>query len=91
MNKKQLIAMWVGIGIIVFMGIFPPFMLKVSGQDCYVGYGFIAPLPQDYFELLVTFSNESATMIDFTRLLTQWTVVSALTAGFIITFKGKKR
>jgi hypothetical protein len=26
MNKRQLIVMWIGIGIIVLMGVFPPHM-----------------------------------------------------------------
>ena len=79
MNKKQLIAMWCGIALIVFMGIFPPLMLSIEGTNRFLGYGFIS------------LGNIKLAMIDFTRLLTQWIVVSATTAGFLVTFKDKKK
>ena len=81
MNKKQLIVMWVGIGIIVLMGLFPPLMLCAEGSKAFLDYGFIIPQLK---------GAEKVSLVDFTRLLTQWGIVSALTTGFIITFKDKK-
>ena len=85
MNEKQLIVMWVGIIIIVLMGLFPPWLtVFADASRISLGYGFILipPLPNAY--------RYQFASIDFTRLLTQWTIVAAITAGLIITFKDKK-
>ena len=80
MNKKQLFVMWVGIGIIVLMGIFPPLMLCTQSSKVFLDYGFIVPQIN---------GAEKVALVDFSRLLTQWVIVSVLTIGLIITFKDK--
>ena len=82
MNKKQIIAMWAGITIIVLMGLFPPHMIGYHGMNLFLGYDFIMH-PRTWL------ADDRHVMVDFTRLLTQWIIVLALMAGIIITFKDK--
>jgi len=62
MNKTQLKVLWVGIGIIVLMGLFPPTTR---------GYNFVLERGD----------------ISLSRLLIQWVIVAAITAGFIYSLK----
>jgi hypothetical protein len=62
MNKTQLKVLWVGIGIIVLMGLFPPTTR---------GYNFVLKRGD----------------ISLSRLLIQWVIVAAITAGFIYSLK----
>ncbi len=77
MNKKQLFVVWAGIIAIVLMGIFPPMMVQLESSKAFRGYDFIVP------------NVRSLTVIDFTRLLTQWIIVLALMTGLLITFQNK--
>ena len=62
MSKAQLKALWVGIGIFVLMGLFPPTTR---------GYNFVL--------------NRGD--ISLSRLLIQWAIIAAITAGFIYSLK----
>ncbi len=62
MNKTQLKALWVGIGIFVLMGLFPPTTK---------GYNFVLDRGD----------------ISLCRLLIQWVITAAITAGFIYSIK----
>lgn len=87
MNKKQLISLWVGIVIIVLMGLFPPwFFMTVSsrsgmGYRRATNYKFITPRPR---------SGNIEAEIDFSLLCIQWVIVAAITTGLVVTFKDKK-
>jgi hypothetical protein len=78
MNKKQLIVMWVGIAIIILMGIFPPWIVTVQGTDNILGHAFILSRTGRKYDINASF------------LFVQWIMVVAITGGLIITFKDKK-
>ncbi|MBI4539488.1 MAG: hypothetical protein HY704_08270 [Gemmatimonadetes bacterium] len=76
MNKKQKIALWVGITLVALMGLVPPWkVMRPRGGGAYLmqslGY---APL----------FSQHG--QIDFGRLFVQWAVVAVVTGGLVLTF-----
>ena len=75
MNRKQKIVLWVGIVIIVLMGLFPP--VRYKRYSTYrVRYEF----------LLVTQNT-----VVVTNLLVQWVVVSIIGSGLIYTFRDKRK
>ena len=76
MNEKQRRIILVGIAVIVFMGIYPPWTFTFKGNTTYseepAGYGLIVSPPdkkQDSFY--------HGIKIDTSRLLIQWAVVGA--------------
>ena len=87
MNKWQMLVMWVGIGIIALMGIFPPHMLCLEGSKAFIGYSFIAS-SANMFDTQSDITR--VPILDFTRLLTQWSIVSVIMVGLIITFQNRK-
>lgn len=84
MNRKQKFCLWIGIAVIVLMGIFPPVQRTTRTFEIYgngetyetIGYGFILATGGG----IVVFSN----------LLVQWIVVSIITGGLIYAFRDKK-
>jgi hypothetical protein len=81
MNRKQKICLWVGIAVIVTMGIFPPWMITGGSQGCLpMGYSFILNPP----------SPANLCRIDASRLCIQWVMVAVVTGGLIFTFGDKK-
>jgi len=83
MNTKQKIVLWIGITIIVVMGVFPPWVQRGGLVEKSDGYSFILKEPE-HFEM-GWFPRP-----DVSRLFIQWVMVAVITAGFIVTFKGKK-
>lgn len=84
MNLKQNICLWIGIAVIVVMGIFPPWT---------VGQTILSPQDGGYHFIL---SHQEVRSIDCynlntSRLLIQWTMVVVITGGLLITFKDKKK
>ena len=75
MNKKQKRILWIGITIVILMGLFPPYEHSMRGREK-VFYDF----------LLFTLSSELAVA----RLAVQWIIVSVLTASAIYSIKGSK-
>ena len=86
MNWKQKICLWIGIVVIVMMGLFPPWMATAPGEGNYVagGYGFIL-FPRDQFGESLWLAR-----IDFGQLAAQWAMVAVVTGGLIVTFADKK-
>ena len=79
MNKEQKICLWVGIGLIVLITLFPPYCWR-SGK--YGGFGLL----WRYME-----SDDGHPLyIDKFRLSIQLAVVAVVTTGLILTFKDKK-
>ena len=84
MNKKQLIILWIGIALIVGMGIYPPYMESFEDTGGFVpqGYNFI-------------FSERSEwrrhEMVNVPQLFAQWFIVAVITGGLLVTFKDKKK
>lgn len=84
MNKKQKIAFLVGIGIIVLMGLIPPWYYAfVGGPHRLLGaYGLLFSPPS-----LVGAEDLADVYIDLSRLLVQWAVVAIATAGIVLVLK----
>ncbi len=82
MNKKQLKCLWLGVIIIVLMGLYPPWYFP-STRD-----GFKVRLPAGYKLMLTT---EKGARVDITRLYVQWVMVGVITGGLIYTFKDKPK
>mgnify|MGYP000244575914 CR=1 FL=1 len=86
MNKTQLLVMWVGIAIVVLMGIFPPWAEQVT----YIDDGVRRCIAGGYHWLWFRhFPSNSELTIYTTRLAIQCLIVALLTAGFVFTFKEK--
>jgi len=84
MNKKQLKVLWIGIGIIAVMGLFPPWHMKsMMGVGSQKTFGFS-------FILLPPLKGDVHPTIDIPQLFVQWFIVSTITGGLIVTFKDKK-
>jgi len=79
MNKKQKIALWLGIIIIVAMGTFPPWVISIQGAIQQRGYDFILIPPEEYCH------------INTSRLYVQWIMVVLITGGLLITIKSPRR
>ncbi|MBA7671146.1 hypothetical protein ES703_79297 [subsurface metagenome] len=96
MNWKQKICLWVGIVVIVLMGIFPP---TRRGYCPAVTYwpGLIQPgVPRRplwvkpvHYGYTFLFSAEVSD-IGFGKLIVQWAVVAVVTGGLIFIFGDKK-
>jgi len=75
MNKAQLFIMWIGIALIVLMGLFPPLAATIHGGIEFKGYGFVLS------------RHGTGVHIYFARLLIQWFIVGIVTVGVIVTLK----
>lgn len=86
MNGKQKLCLWIGIAVIVLMGLFPPWMAARPGGGDYVagGYAFIL-FPRDQYGEPLWLAR-----IDFAQLAAQWAMVAVVTGGLIVTFADKK-
>jgi hypothetical protein len=105
MNNKQKKCLWVGIALIVIMGLFPPWVCEREERKSR-GYGegyewksttepgsysWIGNPPRTHFEK--TFDGRAtirAKFVDLYRLGIQCFVVAVVTAGLIITLRDKK-
>jgi hypothetical protein len=94
MNKKQRVVFLVGIGIIVLMGLIPPWyyhavysreqrlMFEIPATD---DYGLLFSPPS--WDLTRKPIFDPVPRIDFSRLLLQWAVVAIGTAGICFALK----
>ncbi len=79
MNWIQKTFLWIGIAVIVIMGIFPPWAMSGQGAFAPEGYSFILNPPTELCH------------INTSRLYVQWTMVAVVTGGLILTFKNNKK
>lgn len=88
MTRNQKIVILIGIGLVVLMGLFPPWV-KVEliplinfEKETYAGYHLIIKPPSSegiaYFRL------------DFVRLQVQWGCVIIMVGGFLLVLKDKE-
>jgi len=94
MNKKQKVALWIGIIVIVLMGLNPPWVIKTGRtkmpkiwEDKYKVrqcYGPIGTAPDS------TSPDFVSGRICITILCVQWAMVGIVTGGLIITLKSRK-
>lgn len=87
MNRKQKNCLWIGIAVIVLMGLFPP--VAKRARSLVDGYG------KTYGEknrtyVAYDFIFDTRAPVVLSNLITQWVIVSAITGGLIYTFKDKK-
>ena len=82
MNWKQKICLWVGIAVIVAMGIFPP----VYHHTVFSWSNGPTVRPPKY-EFLLTATGSA---IEYSKLFVQWAIIAVITGGLIYTFKDKK-
>ena len=81
MNKKQLVVLWVAIGVIILMALVPPWKLTgISSKK--VGYHLIFLPPEKRFASVV---------IDSTRLLIQVLAVGLVGGGLLFSLKDRSK
>jgi hypothetical protein len=92
MNLKQKICLWIGIGLIVLMGFYPPWVLpyNVKGVKNRINAGY-KPILKPPIRETKDGEFKFGTSIDFSRLGVQWVLVAIVTGGLLITFKDKKQ
>ena len=88
MNRKQTIALWVGVACIALMCLVPPWRLGVHNEGVYgqgpLGYSLLFWPPYWHPGL-----GHSLTL-DFSRLFVQWVAVIAVTGAAIYTLRDKR-
>jgi hypothetical protein len=99
MNKKQKLVFLVGAGIIVLMGLMPPWYYRAAypeGERIYTvsipaspTYGFLfSPPDMDLVHARIE-GQPHVPCIDLRRLFVQWVAVAIATTGIILTLKRK--
>ncbi len=93
MNKKQLACLWIGIIVIVLMGLFPPWIIPSSSEGIKYridrGYKILfSPVEIQIPKTEVAFS---AATLDMHRLCIQWFMVAVITGGLVCTFKNRPK
>ena len=84
MSWIQKTFLWIGIAVIVAMGLFPPWVVGqsvLSPKDA--GYHFILNPPKA--------RRPEFTGLNTSRLVVQWAMVTVVTGGLLVTFKDKKK
>lgn len=87
MRLRQVVVMWLGIIVVVVMGLFPPWRVNAVDFSVSEGYGFIWHPP----EYRSPDGYRSGMQIDLTRLVVQWVMVASVTGGMILTLCGKPK
>jgi len=99
MNRKQKIVLWIGIGLFVAMGVFPPWLKIVHLEGTHLqrfsGYAFVLSPPTSEGAIDNTTTERLLSklpyfVIDFSCLCLQWAMVVVVTGGLLITFKNRK-
>jgi len=89
MNRKPKICLWIGIAVIVAMGIYPPWLYTFTAQGVNsrenAGYNCILTPPQPKEDIA-----PYGIILDIPRLCLQWVIIAIVTGGLIVTFKDKK-
>ena len=101
MNIKQLITIWVGIGIIVLMTLFPPTLITSlkKGDEVFEELSIKTLKSKGYYEfheaerpvfIFSTNTNATEKKIQYGKMFLCHLIVSLITIGLIITFNTKK-
>jgi len=87
MNKRQVVALWVGIGLMVLMGVVPPWVEIVRGPI--QGGGNYMEFPCGYYLLVAPPKPQNCISykVDTTRLVIQFVLVALVMGGAILTLK----
>ena len=88
MNRKQLIVLWAGVGVVALMLLFPPWRIPETAMP--LGYWWILSPPNwGTCSELDDWGGVPMGALDYHRLLAQWLVVAAITAALILTLKDR--
>lgn len=94
MNKKQLVIMWLGIAAILIGSAFPYYYSSVFVIGPFSG-GKIEPLGRHFIftpPVIPPSQNRNKNIwIDLAPLHIEWTVISVMTIGLFVTFRGKEK
>ena len=100
MNKKQLIALWLGISVIVLISLFPPTeitFLKGKDKEIFkdISFSYLEGKGLDIFQHTIRpvflFSTiEGEKEIHYGSMIICQSIVSLITIGLIVTFNKKK-
>lgn len=85
MNRKQLIVLWVGIGLVVAMGAYPPW--AIMSWPHYSGAGGKVVSSAWY---ACIFNPPQLACLDLPRLFLQWGLVVLVTAAGMVSLRAKK-
>ena len=89
MNKRQLVVMWVGIGLIVLMGVYPPWVNTIRGAGIYaemsLGYHVITDPPSPLGN-----PRANGIKLDTPRLALQVGLVAVVSGGLLLSLKSRK-
>jgi hypothetical protein len=92
LNKKQLVCLWAGIAVFVLLALAPPWYQHAIAE-CRIGDQPLghAPLFSPPAPLSVQRPSKCWTVrVDGIRLILEWSVVAAITAGLLLTLRGRK-
>ena len=95
MNTKQKLCVWLGIGVFVLMGLFPPWVYRLDAKDTRVeksaGYSLLVSPPEAAPYPSWGWGEDLTTVkIDVARLLIQWAMLVAVVGGLLVTL-GERR
>ena len=88
MNKKQLAFLWIGIIVIVLMGLFPPWTVRYTSKP---RHAFILTPILEANNYDETGGRFRWIQLNAYALFTQWFIVAVVSAGFIYCVKDKPK
>src|SRR5215207_2477989 len=84
MTDRAMRALWVGIAIIVLMGLFPPWIESRTSSSSNPMTGYTAFYSRGYSFFFTPPTESFAAFIDLSRLVVQWGIVAAITVGVVM-------
>ena len=102
MNRTQLKVLWIGIGIFVLMGLFPPWTLQLTSTSTLTlsidQKQWLAGQQSSTYKFLLTPPKLMRAakivvpfQIDVCKLGVQWAMIAVVTGGLLVTLQDKKK
>ena len=91
MNKKQKICLWVGLTLIAALAIYPPYKIDLLVKMNLGHRFFLNPIGFDFNFHEAKLKASDCVKLDMLRLIIEWLLIGAITAGGIWAFKNKKQ
>ena len=86
LNRKQLVCVWIGIVVFALLALFPPWYEHLPGfrgdRPLWHAPLFSRPEPSPSFS--------GSVRVDGVRLMLEWSVVVAITAGLLLTVRTRQ-
>jgi len=85
---RNLVVVWLAVGLVVLMGLFPPWVGAYPSGEESIGYHFIGLPPKagEGYAVYQTYGIVSTICLDWSRLVLQWLVVAFTAGGMLYTF-----